>query len=198
MVKFDEDKTKFDPFWAEISSCVDKGSESSGIKVLRLESCSVGKVAHALEGLDCSEAGYNCASSETYLQDHANSGVKRLAPPSSRFLEMITKLPELRLHNSPERVFVAIFDGDQTIFDSFWAVFSSCVDKGSKSSGIQMLRLELYLSGQFCSYCDVLSAMCVGAWLLSSTWRTKHRNMNKIGRIKKAQNFTKGKKYLEN
>ena len=33
---------------------------------------------------------------------------------------------------------------------------------------------------------------------LNSTWRTKHRNINKIGRIKNAQNFTKGKKYLEN
>ena len=55
---------------------------------------------------------------------------------------MMTEVPELGLHNTLERVFVAIFDGDQTIFDSFWAVFSSCVDKGSKSSGIQMLRLE--------------------------------------------------------
>ena len=55
---------------------------------------------------------------------------------------MMTKVPELRLNNSPERVLVAIFDGDQTIFDSFWAVFSSCVDKGSESSGIQVLRLE--------------------------------------------------------
>ena len=63
MVKFDGDETKFDPFWAEISSCVDKGSESSGIKMLRLESCLVGKVAHPLEGLDCSEAACNYAKS---------------------------------------------------------------------------------------------------------------------------------------
>ena len=47
MVKFDGEKTKFGPFWAEFSSCVDKGSESSRIKMLRLESRLVGKVAHA-------------------------------------------------------------------------------------------------------------------------------------------------------
>ena len=56
--KFNEDKTKFERFWTAFSNCVDKGCESSKIKMLRLESCLVGKTADTLEGLDYSETAY--------------------------------------------------------------------------------------------------------------------------------------------
>lgn len=59
--KFNGDKTKFERFWTAFSNCVDKGSESSEIKMLRLESCLVGKAADTLEGLDYSETAYATA-----------------------------------------------------------------------------------------------------------------------------------------
>ena len=65
--KFNGDKTKFERFWTAFSNCVDKGCESSEIKMLRLdivnglESCLVGKAADLLEGLDYSETAYATA-----------------------------------------------------------------------------------------------------------------------------------------
>ena len=56
--KFNGNKTKFKRFWTAFSNCVDKGCESSEIKMLRLESCLVGKVADTLEGLDYFETAY--------------------------------------------------------------------------------------------------------------------------------------------
>ena len=59
--KFNGDKTKFERFWAAFSNCVDKGPESPQMKMLRLESCLVGKAADTLEALDYSEKGYETA-----------------------------------------------------------------------------------------------------------------------------------------
>ena len=59
--KFNGDKTKFERFWTAFSNCVDKGCESSEIKMLRLESCLVGKAADTLEGLNYSETAYTTA-----------------------------------------------------------------------------------------------------------------------------------------
>ena len=59
--KFNGDKTKFERFWTAFSNCVDKGGKSSEIKMLRLESCLVGKAADTLEGLDYSETAYATA-----------------------------------------------------------------------------------------------------------------------------------------
>ena len=59
--KFSGDKTKFERFWTAFSNCVDKGYESSEIKMLRLESCLVGKAADTLEGLDYSQIAYETA-----------------------------------------------------------------------------------------------------------------------------------------
>ena len=56
--KFNGDKTKSERFWTAFSNCVDKGCESSEIKMLRLESCLVGKAADTLGGLDYSETAY--------------------------------------------------------------------------------------------------------------------------------------------
>ena len=60
--KFNGDKTKFERFWTAFSNCVDKGCESSEIKMLRLESCLVGiEATDTLEGLDYSETAHATA-----------------------------------------------------------------------------------------------------------------------------------------
>ena len=64
--KFNGDKTKFERFWTAFSNCVDKGCESSEIKMLRLESCLLGKAADTLEGLDYSETA--CVTAKMRLQ----------------------------------------------------------------------------------------------------------------------------------
>ena len=56
--KFNGDKTKFERFWTAFSNCMDKGYESSEIKMLRLESSLVATAADTLEGLDYPETAY--------------------------------------------------------------------------------------------------------------------------------------------
>ena len=61
-----------------------------------------------------------------------SSGVKRFAPLSSKFLGMVTQVPDVRLHNNPERVSVVIFGGDKAKFYHLLAVISSCGNEGSE------------------------------------------------------------------
>ena len=85
--KFNGDKTKFERFWTAFSNCVDKGCESSKIKMLRLESCLLGKAADTLEGLDCSETAY--AAAKMRLQ-------KRFGGPRRQVQNQIQKLRSMK------------------------------------------------------------------------------------------------------
>jgi len=85
--QFNGDKTKFECFWTAFSNFVDKGCESSEIKMLRLESCLMGKAADTLEGFDYSETAY--ATTKMRLQ-------RKFGGPRRQVQNQIEKLRSMK------------------------------------------------------------------------------------------------------